>query len=566
MSRESITRPPQLRNGGSPLAHLPSSTATPLDPLRWLAPPQRAPELQPPVRASDAATSTLAHYNEIMSQQMISLYKQALAECAELAAHAQRVETAQSVVLAAWRRQEDAAHVQALAEETDIRCRRNDTFHAITNGFAINLNILAVEMASWHGADDAMALLAMKCRKDDAIAQGYIEGRAARALQNAAVRVNVLAASRPQEDDAHAKAFASKADKSNRREATLRASQLQCVAQLGFTSSEFFAWVAECNASWDGAVAEAPNHTPALAERASANNKEAAGCMRNSTTADMATTVFVEDTRRKEMAGATHHRAVAECDTTLVLPTSGDNASAPTMMPPATPMAVLSSPPRPTSYVGVVLLNIEGGAHVTSLVVAPSPQPLVEPRSSAADGQPRTVCRHARPRRRTGRCNRPQVPSPPAEAATVSSTTCSGMPSTVPPEAARASSTTCLGTPSTVPPKAARASSSTRSGTPLHVPPLMARASSPPCLRTLSTVPPLTTSFTPSSHPVKGDAHQFRDGDPLLPPQKRSRRKHHPCRVCRRHGPRAPNPQEHLLHGRQHRPRTPNKSTRHGWD
>jgi hypothetical protein len=40
------------------------------------------------------------------------------------------------------------------------------------------------------------------------------------------------------------------------------------MAQLGFTSSsEFFAWVAECNASWDGAVAEAPNRTPALAEK-----------------------------------------------------------------------------------------------------------------------------------------------------------------------------------------------------------------------------------------------------------------------------------------------------------
>ncbi len=77
-----------------PPVHLPSSTATPLDPLCWLAPPQCAPEPQPPVRVSDAATSALAHYNEIISQQMISLYEQALAECAELAAHAQRVETA----------------------------------------------------------------------------------------------------------------------------------------------------------------------------------------------------------------------------------------------------------------------------------------------------------------------------------------------------------------------------------------------------------------------------------------------------------------------------------------
>ncbi len=102
MSQESITRPPQMRNSGLPQAHLPSSTATPLDPPRWLAPPQRAPEPQPPVCASDAATSALAHYKEIMSQKMISLYKQALAECAKLAAHAQQMETARSVTLVTW--------------------------------------------------------------------------------------------------------------------------------------------------------------------------------------------------------------------------------------------------------------------------------------------------------------------------------------------------------------------------------------------------------------------------------------------------------------------------------
>jgi hypothetical protein len=37
------------------------------------------------------------------------------------------------------------------------------------------------------------------------------------------------------------------------------------------------------------------------------------------------------------------------------------------------------------------------------------------------------------------------------------------------------------------------------------------------------------------------------------------------CRVGRRHGPWAPNPQEHLLRGRQHRPRAPNQSTENGW-
>ncbi len=177
-------------------------------------------------------------------------------------------------MLAAWRCQEDTAHAQVLAEEADIQRHCDKPFPTITNGFAINLNILAVEMASWHGANNAMALLAMKCCKDDANVQGYLDGHAARALQNAAARVNMLAKSRCQEDNAHAKTFTSEADKRTCRETTLRATQLQYVAQLGFTSSsEFFAWVAECDASWDGAVAEAPNRTPALAKKALAKEQ-----------------------------------------------------------------------------------------------------------------------------------------------------------------------------------------------------------------------------------------------------------------------------------------------------
>jgi hypothetical protein len=46
------------------------------------------------------------------------------------------------------------------------------------------------------------------------------------APQKAATRANVLAASRQQEDDAYAKAFASATDKRNHWETTLRATQL----------------------------------------------------------------------------------------------------------------------------------------------------------------------------------------------------------------------------------------------------------------------------------------------------------------------------------------------------
>jgi hypothetical protein len=48
-------------------------------------------------------------------------------------------------------------------------------------------------------------------------------------------------------------------------------------------------------------------------------------------------------------------------------------------------------------------------------------------------------------------------------------------------------------------------------------------------------------------------------------PQMACRRSGPRRRVGRRHGPRAPNPQEHLLCGRRHRPRAPNQFTLNGW-
>ncbi len=114
MNQNPLPYPLQMRNGGSLPAHLPSSMATPLDPLCWLAPPQCAPEPQPPVHASDAATSALAPYDDIITQR---IFDQALAKCAKLAAHAQRAMTALSIAMAAWQRQEDAAHAQALAKK-----------------------------------------------------------------------------------------------------------------------------------------------------------------------------------------------------------------------------------------------------------------------------------------------------------------------------------------------------------------------------------------------------------------------------------------------------------------
>ena len=90
-----------------------------------------------------------------------------------------------------------------------------------------------------------------------------------------------------------------------------------------------------------------------------------------------------------------------------------------------------------------------------------------------------------------------------------------------------------------------------------------------------STTPSLMAPPTPSPLPFTflcdvvrsssggGATYPFRVSSP---PRKRTRRKPRPCRVCQRHGPRAPNQVEPLLCGRRHRPRAPNQSTCDGWD
>ncbi len=167
-----------------------------------------------------------------------------------------------------------------------------------------------------------------------------------------------------------------------------------------------------------------------------------------------------------------------------------------------------------------------------------------------------TVCRRVRPRRRTGRRNRSRAPSPLDEA----------LPSCAPPMCGGGSPLI-----SGVPTLLARESAT--AGSPPHLEELV-RANSPPCLETPSPLLFMTASSSPSLQPFDvtrvvsmllegGGAHPFRDRGLPLPPRKRARGRRHPRRVCRRHGPRVPNPLEPLLCGRRHRPRAPNECG--GW-
>ncbi len=190
------------------------------------------------------------------------------------------------------------------------------------------------------------------------------------------------------------------------------------------------------------------------------------------------------------------------------------------------PAAMLSTHPRPMTYVGAVLSRMGGSTHATSLALAPLaiPSPIVV-------GQLRMVRRRARPRRRTGRRHRPHAPSPPDEVLpSHPHQTLEGLSMPTNPPNLLARATTRSGTPSLAPP-------STASSTPSLLP---FTFGSKVCLSLEGVV-----------------AHPFCAGGLTPPPQKCTQRKHQPLCVCRRHGPRAPDPQEHLLCGRRHRPRAP---------
>jgi hypothetical protein len=115
------------------------------------------------------------------------------------------------------------------------------------------------------------------------------------------------------------------------------------------------------------------------------------------------------------------------------------------------PAAMLSTPPRPMTYVGTVLSMMEGSTRVTSLALTPLAIPL-----PIVDGQLRMVHRRTQPRRRTGPHHHPRAPSPPDEVLpSHPHPTKEGLSTPTNPPNLLARATTCSGMPSLAPPSTA---------------------------------------------------------------------------------------------------------------
>ena len=261
------------------------------------------------------------------------------------------------------------------------------------------------------GQDDVSATFEMKRLEDVATMRRFHDDtavvRTAQAQRQGNARVTALATLRCREDAVHTQAFTSVAATTSHWVAATQKALLCYERSWGKCA----AWASVQKVQWDGAQTAAPG-TPALAERTSANNKEADGRTRDLPPTDMTAKALGEDTKCPVTDDTTPRQVVAKRNTQGMLPTLGDTASSPELTPAATFTAMSSSSPWPTTYVGVVLSNMGERAHATPLVVAPSPQSSAEPQPSAANGHFGMVRRRACPRCRNGRHHHPCAPSP----------------------------------------------------------------------------------------------------------------------------------------------------------
>ena len=206
------------------------------------------------------------------------------------------------------------------------------------------------------------------------------------------------------------------------------------------------------------------------------------------------------------------------------------------------PSMEASPSPHPTSSLSTVLSTSFRGSPAARALSQASASPARS--SPPVDKHHMTGPRRARPRRQTGRRNRPRAPNPPDD---------KGLPShPIQQQGGALKPTTTALAQATLPCRLTVSSPTTHH---LTTPP-------PPSLIPHSPRVDIGV-YTLSSG--GGGAHPFRECGPTPPQWKRTRRKRRPLRVCRRHGPRAPEHADSLLLGRRHRPRAPNQSTGNGW-
>jgi hypothetical protein len=373
MSREYLPCPPQMRNDGPLPAHLSSSSAFALGESRWLYPPQRAPDaLRPPI---------LGFLTQC--EQIKNTSRENMRNGGTPPAHLDKAEWAKAFD-DEWLRLKEEAFIRINEEHCGLR----PPFVA-TNITDFLQSVEATDARNHHALEalDALnhqALEALETRHCQAL-EAYIAYDAPALLTTTWPELPAMLFPSPRPTSSYLGAALN-------------------TTGGGHLSSDSTSPTVAVPTSLS-VVKEV------LAERTSANDNEADGCTRALPPTDMPAKAIGKDTQRTVTDEATPRRVVAERNTPGMWPTSDDTTSSPELTPAATLTESLSSSPRPTTYVGVVLSNMGERAHATPLAVTPSSQSSAEPQPSAADGHFGMVCHCARPRRHTGRRHRPRARS-----------------------------------------------------------------------------------------------------------------------------------------------------------
>jgi hypothetical protein len=548
MDQNPLPYPPQMGNGGSPPAHLPSSSLS--DPLAWL----QYKLSQPPPRAPDWVFDVYQKFNPLRDEEWLQRAFREDEQAAGilppdppggpilLGARA-RAERAyldwRWTVDALW---EDERRCRQLLDEQAARARQEAAIACSLQGAA------AIARARQEAAATACARHADGCRRqqllvvqaararhaDERRQQQLLVEQAARARQEDERRRQQLlteqAARARQEDERRLQQLLDEqaarrqqllheqAARARQEAAAARARHEVLTAELECLMAEIccdMAFQAEMMSAFISLLLSARVITSmeAAAKALPAKESESANAAddrRHETLAAM--TLAAQESKLAKAADnrrghdvAAHAEALAAQALAEALAEESRlqevaaraaaltaQALAEAAVKPDTP-ALLSPSPRPTSlYLGAVLNTNEGG-HSSSTSTSPTVAAPTLP--SVVDGKPLRVRHRAQPRHRTGCRNCPCVPNPSNK-----------------------------DTPSHL--------SSTLGDFPTPTQMKLARATSPCCSEVLSTTPYLTTPHTPSLFPSNlvgftvstagGNAHPFQTGGPTPPLRKRT--------------------------------------------
>ncbi len=202
-------------SNGSQTALSPPTMSSPSSPsLTPTNATQKTPSQGSLLNRADGVTSLviLPHYDALTKANTIALSREILAQRAELAEHAQRVEAMRSTALAEWCHQEDAAQAKAFSDKADMHRHHDPALQAIMAARNIRLANFRSMVVYYVRAEESMHATALveTHRCNDAAYTKQFHDNCTADVATATHRVARAVAKKQSEEDAfHSHLFAS---------------------------------------------------------------------------------------------------------------------------------------------------------------------------------------------------------------------------------------------------------------------------------------------------------------------------------------------------------------------